>query len=453
MKGLPDNRILLYHPRTFHEQNYAFFWLPYNLLATSTYVHQRGYPVSILDGNCLTYTQRSEYIRDTIKQFKIVGISAMVGKQILDGIEFASQVRETNPDALIVWGGYAPSLLPHLFAESGFADLVVVGQGELALLDIADYASSHNPVSINKEFVSSNDFRLVYSSCRNSEEFNQRPTYPYSLVNVASYVRNDAEVNSRTINYISSQGCPFRCGFCSEVAMYGGKWLSLSSERLVNDIQYLYENYQVNGIKFYDPNFFVNKRRVFRFIRSLNERNIRIKWAAAAHPNNLAAFSDSDWKTLKDSGCSRLLVGAESGCQSVLDQISKSTTLATINSVAKQLSRYQIIGSFTFVVGFPDEPPDAIESTLRFAEDILSLHSTFEAKIHFYLPYPGTPLLNRAIECGFRPPVTLEEWGRYDYYNIETPWLPESSYEVIRRFNEIHCPYVQKIVTEDTNAS
>ena len=453
MRKLLDNRILLYHPRTFHEENYAFYWLPYSLLAASTYIHQRGYPIDILDANCLTHAQGSEYIQDTIKQSKIVGISAMIGRQILDGIEFANQVREANPDALIIWGGYAPSLLPHLFTENGLADFVVVGRGEQALLDIAGNTLFDNSLSTNKDTVAGDNPTIIYPSPGKFEEFDQRPSYPYSLVNVAQYVRNDAEVNSRTINYVSSQGCPFRCGFCSEVAIYKGKWLSLFSEKVVDDIRYLCETYQVNGIKFYDPNFFVNKKRVFRFVRLLGECNIRINWAAAAHPGNLAVFTDSDWKALKDSGCSRLLIGAESGCQSTLDQISKKTTLATIYRVAEQVSRYHIIGSFTFVVGFPDDPPDAIEATLCFAQDILSLSPNFEAKIHFYLPYPGTPLFARAIARGFRPPATLEEWGNYDYYRIETPWLHESSYEVIRRFNETHCPYVQKIVTENTNDS
>lgn len=46
-------------------------------------------------------------------------------------------------------------------------------------------------------------------------------------------------------------------------------------------------------------------------------------------------------------------------------------------------------------------------------------------KVHIYLPYPGTPLYNRAIELGFDPPKKLADWSDFNYYKAMTPWTDE----------------------------
>lgn len=444
------NSVLLYYPKTYHEENYRFYWIPYSLLAVSTYITKQ-FDVGIIDGNTDIFLRDRDFVKNLIERSKVVGISAVIGKQILDGIEFAKYVKEINPNVTIVWGGYGPTLLPDLFINHEYVDVVVQGQGELTFLDLCERLFSNKSLGNISGIIYKTNGKITHNPRREFVNLNERPPYPFSLIDVQQYIRNDPEINTRTINYVSSQGCPFRCGFCSEVAMYQNRWLYLSAERIVNDIKYLYDNYQINGIKFYDPIFFANKHRVFQFIKLLEKNNIKIKWAASAHPNNLFNFSDEDWKTLKRSGCSRILIGAESGDENILHMINKGTTVNIIRKVAQKLSQFEIIGSFTFVVGFPGESYDSVEKTIKFAEELLSINDTFEVKIHFYLPYPGTPLYPKALTCRFRPPTTLEEWGYYDYYKIETPWIDKELYKVIRRFNEEHCPYVQKILTGDKN--
>lgn len=444
-----ESYILLFYPKTFHEKNYKFYWIPYSLLSIATYIHDKGYGVKILDNNTGIYAREKEYIKELVKQSKIVGISSMIGKQIIDGLGFAKYVREINPNATIVWGGYAPSLLPELFAKQKFVDIIVRGQGEKTFLEFVETILSYGKLEKIKGIIYIQNGEVIYNPNREFINLNERPPYPFSLINVPTYIRNDDEINTKTINYVSSQGCPFKCGFCSEVSIYQCKWLYLSAEKIIHDVKYLYDTYQINGVKFYDPNFFTNRNRVMQFIKLLNESSITIKWAASAHPNNLIVLNDKEWQSIRNSGCSRILVGAESGSQEVLNLMHKNTTIKKVKQIAQRLSKYGIIGSFTFIVGFPDEPVNSVEKTLEFAEELLSINEKFEAKIHFYLPYPGTSLFEKAILHGFLPPTTLEGWINYDYYYIEMPWVDKSLYKIIREFNESYCPYVQKILTGD----
>ena len=82
------------------------------------------------------------------------------------------------------------------------------------------------------------------------------------------------------------------------------------------------------------------------------------------------------------------------------------------------------------------------EKTLELAKSIRSVSDKHECKIHFYAPYPGTPLWEDAIRQGFVGPDQLEDWASFDYYCIETPWMPKSLEAQIHLFNKESCPYV-----------
>ena len=83
-----------------------------------------------------------------------------------------------------------------------------------------------------------------------------------------------------------------------------------------------------------------------------------------------------------------------------------------------------------------------IDATLRMGETLRSIWPQHEVKVHFYAPYPGTPMWNDALEHGFVPPSNLDEWSKFDYYAVTTPWIDPAWQPVINSFNKLHCPYV-----------
>jgi radical SAM superfamily enzyme YgiQ (UPF0313 family) len=198
----------------------------------------------------------------------------------------------------------------------------------------------------------------------------------------------------------------------------------------------------LNGVKFYDANFFVDRKRVITFAQGLIDREIPIKWAASAHPYPMLKMSDEEMRILERSGLSRLLIGAESGNPDELKFIDKHITTEDVINVAQKCNEYNIHGSFTVIVGYPGFPKDYIGNTLRFGEMLREIDHRHEMKAHIFTPYPGTPLFMESIAQGFNPPKTIDEWSTYDYYEIETPWVNNQDMKIIREFNERNCPYV-----------
>lgn len=438
---MAKQKVILFHPRTLHERNYRNFWIPYSVLSMGSQFPNQEYDVDIIDNN----SQQREIAKivSALNQPNLVGVSTMIGHQISEGLDFAAKIKEKFPGVTTIFGGGAPTILPEQFLGSEYVDVVVRGQGERTVLELARAIKEKEGLeNISGISFKNKERKVIHNSLRTPVSRDSFIPYNFSLINPTDYVRNDEHLSDRVLNHISSQGCPFGCGFCSEVALYERKWISESLERMMQEVGELVERYGANGIKFYDANFFVNKKRALSFAEEVKKRGWDIQWAASAHPKNILVLNEDELRTISDSGCSRILIGAESGNNEEIDYINKNMTTDDVLEVAKRLGKVGMHGSFTVIVGYPGFPEENIERTLEFGKQIASISHLHEVKAHVYAPYPGTPLYQDAIRRGFVAPKTLEDWADYDYYEVQTPWLRSEVTHQIRDFNLNHCPYV-----------
>jgi len=440
-------KVVLFHPRTFHEKNYRNFWIPYSILSVGSELGSTGYDICLVDNNleALESKEFSGLVEKILTDDTIfVGISCMIGHQIREGLQFSSAVRDKKPNVPLVWGGPAPTILSDYFAQSSLVDIIIRGQGEVTATELAHRLSSHLPINIR-------DIKGTW--CRTEDGFLKNPErgnlsrenfakYDYNLLSPKQYLRTDEHISDKVLNHFSSQGCPYECGFCSEVALYNRKWMPQAVDRTIEEVSELVDMYGAEGIKFYDANFFVNKKRVLSFADAVLKRGWNIKWAASAHPKNILVCNDNELDMIKESGCSRVLIGAESGNNDELKYIKKNMTKEDVIEVANRLGRRGIHGSFTVIVGYPGFSEENIDRTLEFGRKIASISPLHEIKAHVYAPYPGTPLYQDAIRHGFVAPKTLDDWTNYDYYEVQTPWLKSEVTQQIREFNLDYCPYV-----------
>ncbi len=436
-----QNNILLIHPRTFHQKSYRNFWIPYSILAIGSHLSSRRYNVELIDNNLLA--EEPAKVVENLHKPDLVGISSMIGHQITEGLEFSRIIRKRFPEVPIVYGGSAPTMLPDVFLASDQVDIIVRGQGERTFLEVAE--AFHEGKSIENILgVSSKNKKgmITHANRRPLESREEFSQYNFGLIDSRAYVKSDEHISDKVINYVASQGCTFGCGFCSEVALYDQKWASQSTSRTFEDTNRLLDLSEANAIKFYDANFFVDKRKVLDYASRVIQSKRKISWAAAAHPNNLLRLSGEELELIRKSGCSRILIGAESGNEEELKYIQKNMTTEDVITVARMLGNSGIHGSFTTIVGYPGFPSTNVNKTLEFGERLMSISNLHEVKAHIYAPYPGTPLYREAIGHGFTPPSSLEEWANYDYYEIQTPWVDKKINRMVKEFNKKNCPYI-----------
>jgi radical SAM superfamily enzyme YgiQ (UPF0313 family) len=430
------NTCLLFHPYSGSD----VYWIPFSLLSIGSALKAKGYKVIIIDQNLDEYRELTSanvlsILDSVLPETILVGISSFTGPPIQHGLQFAQLVKDRR-DVPVVWGGWHPSLLPNLTIEHPLVDYVIRGQGETTITELATYLcnSSDQKISAIEGLTYKNAHTIHVNTDRTPVARQFLPPYDWSLIEIDPYIRDDKAINTKTINYVSSQGCPHNCGFCSDIKMYKRKWLPLTASQIIDDLRYLLNTYDINGISFYDSNFTIDKKRVFDFCALVVKLQLAFKWAAAVDLYFLRQLNDEEWQMLKKAGCVRLLIGAESGCKEVLKLIGKSFEPDDVIAVAKKSVEYGISIYFTMIVGWPETFDEDFALTKELIEKIRKETKDHEFIIHVYAPFMGTPLFNYACRFGYVPPKSLEEWAKYDYYKITTPWITNEYLSKVEKY-------------------
>ena len=443
---MENSIVILFHPKTQHENNYRYFHVPYSVLSLATMLDRSTFEIVIIDNNFQNIDDFSTFSKLFEDNILCVGISAMIGKQILDGLLFAKTIRSINSKIPIIWGGPITTFIPYEIIKNDYVDILVIGQGEIAFKEIVSALKNKSSLCEIKGIIYKENDMIFTNSKREFVSVDKFPNYKnvYDLIPVSEYIRFDEHINSKSISYHSSQGCVFNCGFCCEIPLWEKNWSGFSVYKIIEDIEYLVTTYGINGVKLYDSEFLIDKKRGFDFANELINKDIDIKWAASVHPNNLIKLTETEFKLLKRSGLSRLLIGAETAVENELKLIKKNLKKGSIVKLAEKCSNLDIHVCFTFITGYPNTTLKSIINTIEFAKQLIDIDSRHECKIHFYAPYPKTPLYEYAINNGFVPPKSLKEWADYDYYYITTPWVEEKYEKLVREFNENYYPYIAK---------
>src|ERR1700733_2581769 len=76
-----------------------------------------------------------------------VGISVLTGPMIRGAVEVATAVKSRTPWLPVIFGGWHPSLLPDETLSETFVDMVVRGQGEVTIVEVAQALAHKIPLN------------------------------------------------------------------------------------------------------------------------------------------------------------------------------------------------------------------------------------------------------------------------------------------------------------------
>lgn len=437
-------KIVLYNPKGLAETRSAPI-VPLPLVAIAALPLSEGFEVKIISKE-LTPDFEEALIKECADAL-CFGVSSMTGYQITDGLKVSRQVKEKFPKLPVIWGGWHPSLLPLETIEEHSIDFVVRAQGERTFFELVKaLARGSGDFSKIDGLTFKKKGRVFSNRDRCFEDLNGFPPFPYGLVDVEKCLYT-TEFGDRTINYVSSYGCPHRCGFCAEQTVNKRRWGGFSAERVVSDMQRFKEEFGADCVFFHDSNFFVDLARVKKICELLMERNVKIKWGNVnGRTRQLARMPEEIWRLLEKSGCCSILTGAESGFEESLEFISKDCTVEDTLEFARLSRKHNMKVVFSMLVGLPWSPDSRkmqelvrkeFDTTFSLIDRLLEINRNPRMMLYLYTPYPGSPLYRKALELGFKVPNTLEGWSRVQLELINTPWVPKSmasAVEMITRY-------------------
>ncbi len=260
-----------------------------------------------------------------------------------------------------VVGGWHPTALME-YCE-GF-DQIVVGEGELAMVSIANGNRSPLVLGDPADFVWPN--REV-------------------IKNERTIALCESVMGKRVASFQATKGCPFNCLFCGEKTMTNRKVRIRGIAEVLCEIATVAHDYKLDMFKFVDPTFDVSAKRVIEFCKAKINHRVNIEWECMVHAS-VATQEMFEW--MKAANCNQVNIGCESGSPSVLKTIRKGATVEKIENAFKWAKYAGLKRRAFFLVGTPGETAADIGET----KEMIARIKPDEYGVTLLCPYPGSDL-------------------------------------------------------------
>ena len=398
---------------------------PLGVMYVGSALKRAGYEVELLHIAPDEIPQYTKKIAATKPSF--VGISAFTCNQTKFSARLSKELKKIS-DCPIVWGGVHATMVPELTLREKYVDAIVIGEGEDTAVEFADAIENGKDLNNVKGIGFKQNGELKFTEPRPLIENLDDYAFDWSLVDVNRYLV-PMWGQKKVINFITSRGCPHRCGFCYSLKFSGGRWRAHSREFVISEIQMLKDKYGIDGIRFYDDNFFANKKRAIEILEAIDlpwEGQLRIGYIT----ENLA-------RKLRDTRCQGICFGLESGNNRILELMQKDQTVDDIIKGIKILSKYpEVRVANCVILGNPTETREEILKTINLCLDLWKIHPRMSFSLGTYMPYPGVPLYDMVVDAGFMPPERTEDWETLNRMNKEmkVSWLPWVTENETRNF-------------------
>jgi radical SAM superfamily enzyme YgiQ (UPF0313 family) len=392
---------------------------PLGLAWLAAVLEQDGHDVSILDAHAefLSLDDVLCRVRDR-GRLDLVGLTATT-PLIGNALAIARRLRQQSPAARIVLGGVHPTVLPEEVLGEPAVDVVVRGEGERTLSDLA----AAKPL----EAIAGISYRVEGKVIHNPDreligDLDALPFPAYHLLPMKQY-RPAAGAAKRTpaTSVLATRGCPGRCTFCYRI--FDNRLRCRSGGKVAEEVKLLQERYGIREVCFYDDTFSAVKREVQAFCRAIGEMKLDLTWSCFSR---IDTYHEETFRMMKEAGCHQVMVGVESANPAILRNINKRIDVEKVAGTVRSMQKLGLQVRAAFMLGNPGETEETMKENIRFAIDL----DPDLAQFNITTPFPGTEMFRWAEEnqC-----LLTRRWDDYD---LSKPVLrlPTVSPEAVQRY-------------------
>lgn len=323
-------------------------------------------------------------LRQKIKQINpdFVGISAMFSSQHEMLEETVEDVRLATVAPIIV-GGVHATFMPDLVLGIKGVDYVLRGEAEESLPMLLENKSLSNIPGLS--FIQSG--KIVHNLHDHNPDirklpFPAREIYPgassigdlYSKLN-APHGHKFNEKNLPYYEIVTSRGCNYKCAGCAG-SRFAGRNRTREASDVLNEIDLLIKKFGMKSLVFIDDNFIQDKNRAIFILQEIIKRRYNLN---LTFPNGLLIRNlfINDGKVdekfidlLRTAGTSEVDLPIETAIPRIMKAYlsQKYDTKLDLGNLCKSLAARRIKVSGYFMIGFPREAREEMESTIELAQ-------------------------------------------------------------------------------------
>jgi len=366
----------------------------------AAWLRQNGFPVGLIDLHAENLYPKDA--TDRVREFN-PDIIALTSKTLgwPAVIEIAQMAREAVPNAIVVGGGPQMSI----YAEDSLSwecfDVAVIGDGEETLLELAErYESGSELEGTPGTIVRDAKGNLIKAPPRPLEKnINKYPMTAWDLQPLDRY--HCLTLPRPFATMVTTRGCPWHCGYCSQV--YSEKLRFRSIELVVDEMEFLVNNYGVKEIVFFDETFTIGRKRMRKFSEEVLRRGVKVNFNIRARVDTV---DREVLRGLKKAGLRSIHMGVEAGTDRVLKIMNKQITREQTERAFRICREEGVDTRGYFMVGYYDTTPDDVNDMINFASGLGLDWASFSVATAL----PATDLYRIAQERDY---VSGDFWRQY----------------------------------------
>lgn len=382
--------------------------LPAGLCYLQSSLRETGFGAILANFSGYTAAQIRQQLRH--QKSDIVGISQWTHNRHAS-LDLARTVRLLNPNCLILMGGaHATFQYNQILTKDSPVDIVVLGEGEATLQEIASCRAAGSEWRNIKGIAFFQNGEVIVNPQR--EMLANLDRLPFQMLHLEHSIGVDQTVQPEFI--LTARGCPSACRFCSSPGFWSRRVRFRSPANIVDEILYIRDRFGLIYFSIRDDTFTADRRRTIDFCRLLIEKKAYIIWNCQSR---VSAIDEEllDW--MIRAGCECIQLGIESGSPHILDMLGKAITPAQVERSATMIRDAGINLSVYLISDVPGESEEDIRQTIELVHRI----RPDDGYVSPLAYYPGTRLFDEACAAGHVDRNIFEVCSEAAVYAAETP--------------------------------
>lgn len=375
---------------------------PMNLLYLATPVNLQGkHSVTVIDAAVMRYTIAQTVDKIFEEEPDVIGLMAYL-PMLPEAKLLAEEIRKRDRNVHITVGGPIVEFYPKQILGWDEIDTIVLRDGELVFPALLDAVAAGQPFDDLPGVGFKRGGEQIITSpgsfCKDLDAipFPDRTLTPYKMYNTFM-----CEAPYSTV-LLTSRGCSFKCKFCHNANRREHNIFFRSAPNIVDEIEQILA-LGIRKIFVYDDSFCFSRQRVHEFCDEVLRRKLpKFSFSIKAR---IGQIEDDLLRRLKETGCTTLGFGLESGTDRVLKLMNKGLRIKESERALQLCREHGFISMGYFVLGFPGETLEEARKTVDFAVRIpLDI-----AQFYACTTFPGTTIFQEALEKG----VFHDYWADY----------------------------------------
>jgi radical SAM superfamily enzyme YgiQ (UPF0313 family) len=346
-------------------------------------------------------------------QDAVVGISTQINNYG-NSLKLAATAKANGAKLVVMGGPHATNVAEQIICNQPDVDIVVRGQGEVALYKILEAESFTRGVVEEKHL----PFHLLPP--RNRGLWSQ------------IWKAEDVNLSRRKWSMISfTEGCPQAqsgnpCVFCS--IRHAKKFSCRMIEQMVEEMKQL-QSLGIGALEVGDDDFpgVFSKKQLGKLLDAIRVAGIDLKFFI--HARVVSIVDLEHLEMLKEMGVEIIQTGFESGDAEIktLIGISGKTDKATLEQEDRLIEWCKQIGikfQATFVAGIPSETMGSMQKTLNRAKELVEKNVLWALMIDPLIPLPGSRafglLCKKHSEFASEDRINTERWIKSWFQDFTT---------------------------------